>query len=169
MGPTTGRIVGGGFFLLLCFAALTSTISLLEVPVAFLVDEKKWSRHKAVSVMAVGIFLVGLPSMLGFGAVDWLTDFVHYEGSTKSFMDLNQDIFFVISLPLGGFLLSLFISVKWKTENLGKELTEGNPNYPGSFWEKFFNLMIRYVCPVVLGIMFILTLAQKFFGLESIV
>src|SRR5690606_27507132 len=75
MGPFLGKFIGGSFFLLLCFAALTSTISLLEVPVAYLVDEKKWSRKKAVIVMAIIIFGIGLPSMLGFGAVDAFTNF----------------------------------------------------------------------------------------------
>jgi neurotransmitter:Na+ symporter, NSS family len=168
MGPLIGKIVGGGFFLLLCFAALTSTISLLEVPVAFLVDEKKWSRKKAVSAMALLIFLIGLPSMLGFGAVGAFTEFVSYEGGVKSFMDLVQDLFFVISLPLGGFLLSVFISTKWKTAGLSEEISHGNPSYKGSFLEKFFNLMIVYVCPVVLGAMFLLTVLQKFFGVELI-
>ncbi len=41
MHPVVGRIVGGSFFLMLCFAALTSTISMLEVPTAYLVDQKK--------------------------------------------------------------------------------------------------------------------------------
>ncbi|CAD5299390.1 MULTISPECIES: sodium-dependent transporter [unclassified Imperialibacter] len=168
MGPLIGKIVGGGFFLLLCFAALTSTISLLEVPVAFLVDEKKWSRKKAVSAMALLIFLIGLPSMLGFGAVGAFTEFVSYEGGVKSFMDLVQDLFFVISLPLGGFLLSVFISTRWKTAGLSEEISHGNPSYRGSFIEKFFNLMIVYVCPVVLGAMFLLTVLQKFFGVELI-
>ena len=163
MGPVMGRFIGGGFFVLLCFAALTSTISLLEVPVAYLVDEKKWSRGKAVAVMATLIFVIGLPSMLGFGAVESFTNFVSYEGTTKSFMDVIEDLFFVISLPLGGFLLSVFIAFKWKTHNMSEEISHGYPGYIGSIWEKFFNVMITYVCPVVLGAMFVLTILQKFF------
>ncbi len=168
MGPVIGKVVGGGFFLLLCFAALTSTISLLEVPVAYLVDERKWGRRKAVSVMAAAIFAIGLPSMLGFGAVDAFTNFITYEGVNKSFMDLVQDIFFVVSLPLGGFLLSVFIATRWKTTELSKEISNGNASYTGSLLEKFFNTMICYVCPVVLGVMFLLTVLQKFFGVELI-
>jgi len=53
MGPVLGRIIGGSFFLLVCFAALTSTISLLEVPVAYLVDQKKYNRKHVVWVMAL--------------------------------------------------------------------------------------------------------------------
>ena len=164
MGPFMGKFIGGSFFLLLCFAALTSTISLLEVPVSYLVDEKKWSRGKAVAVMAAIIFAVGVPSMLGFGAVDMFTSFANYEGASKSVMDVVQDVFYVVGLPLGGFLMSIFIATKWKVENMSEEVSKGNPNYKGSFLEKFITIMISYICPLVLGVMFILTMLQKFFG-----
>ncbi|ELR69810.1 Putative sodium-dependent transporter [Fulvivirga imtechensis AK7] len=164
MPPLVAKLVGGGFFLLLCFAALTSTISLLEVPVAFLVDEKKWSRKKAVAVMASLIFIIGLPSMLSYGASDLFTNFTFYEGKTKNFMDIVQDVFFVVSLPLGGFLLSVFIARHWKTKNMSDEIAQGYSSYRGSLLEKYFNTMITVICPIVLGIMFVLTLLQKFFG-----
>src|SRR5690606_2747163 len=154
------------FFLLLCFAALTSTISLLEVPVSYLVDEKKLSRGKAVIIMAAVIFAVGVPSMLGFGAVDMFTHFAEYEGGAKAVMDVVQDVFYVIGLPLGGFLMSIFIARKWKIENMSEEVSVGNPGYKGSLLEKFITVMISYVCPAVLGIMFILTILQKFFGIS---
>lgn len=166
MGPFLGKILGGGFFLLLCFAALTSTISLLEIPVSYLVDEKKIARKKAVLVIGILVFLLGLPSMLSFGAVGSFTNLTFYEGTGKSFMDVIQDIFFVIALPLGGFLMSLFIATRWKIENMSKEISQGNSSYLGSIQEKFFNLMIKYVCPVVLGTMFLLTVLQKFFEIS---
>jgi NSS family neurotransmitter:Na+ symporter len=168
MGPFIGKLVGGGFFLLLCFAALTSTISLLEVPVAYLVDEKRWSRKKAVAVMALVVFAVGVPSMLGFGAVDSLTNLAYYEGTVKSAMDLVQDLFYVVGLPLGGFLMSLFIATRWTTRSMSDEISHGNSSYRGSILEKFFNIMIKYICPFVLGVMFVLTMLQKFFGVAII-
>ena len=168
MGPLLGKFIGGGFFLLLCFAALTSTISLLEVPVSFLVDEKKWSRGKAVIIMAAIIFTVGVPSMLGFGAVDMFTNFAEYEGGSKAVMDVVQDVFYVIGLPLGGLLMSIFIARKWKIENMSEEVSIGNPGYKGSLLEKFITVMISYICPLVLGIMFILTILQKFLGISLI-
>ena len=118
MGPVAGRVIGGAFFLLLSLAALTSTISLLEVPAAFLVDEKKWPRRNVVIGLAAVVFLIGLPSMLSHGAVDGLSSFLHYEGSSKAFMDLIEDLFLVVGLPLGGCLMSIFIGYRWKTANL---------------------------------------------------
>src|SRR5690606_17287082 len=140
------------------------TISLLEVPVSYLVDEKKFSRGKAVVIMALVVFSVGVPSMLGFGAVDTFTNFAQYEGSIKSVMDVVQDVFYVIGLPLGGLLMSIFIARRWKIENMSDEVSQGNPTYKGSFLEKFITVMISYICPLVLGIMFILTMLQKFMG-----
>ena len=169
MGPVVGKVVGGSFFLLLCFAALTSTISLLEVPVAFLVDEKKWKRSKAVIVMSTLIFIVGIPSLLGNGAVEFFSEFVYYDGKWQAFMTLIIDVFNELGLPGGGFVLSVFIAFVWKTKNMSEEISDGFPNYIGSWQEKFFNIMITIFCPLVLGLMFIFTLLQKFFGVQIFV
>ncbi len=166
MGPIIGKIVGGGFFLLLCFAALTSTISLLEVPVAYLVDSKKLPRKAVVWLLATLIFIVGLPSMLSQGAVDIFSSMSFYGG--KSFLDFVSEVFSDISLPLGGCLMSIFIAYRWKTQNLSEEISSGNENYKGSFMEKAINLVIMYIAPILLGLIFINTVFSKFFGIEII-
>jgi neurotransmitter:Na+ symporter, NSS family len=166
MGPVMGKVIGGSFFLLLCFAALTSTISLLEVPVAYFVDEKKWPRKVAVFVLAGLIFLLGLPSMLSVGAVDFLTNLAFYEGTTKSFLDIVADVFSDVGLVLGGFLLSVFIAIKWKAENMTEEISLGSQDYKGSLLEKYINFMVTKICPFVLGFIFFVTVIQKFTGIE---
>lgn len=166
MDPFIGRFVGGSFFLLLCFAALTSTISLLEVPTAYFVDEKKWPRKPVVYGLALVIFFIGLPSLLSQGAVPFLTDFLNYEGGSKTFLDLISDVFSEVGLPLGGFMLSLFIAFKWKSRNLTAELALGDPGYPGSKLQKFISFMIATVCPLFLGLLFVVTVLQKFFNIE---
>ena len=165
MGAITGPLIGGAFFLLLSVAALTSTVSLLEVPVSYLVDEKKWSRAKSTITMALIVFLFGLPSLVSQGAVDGLTNMriIRFEGA---FLDFIQIVFLEIGLPFGGFMMSLFISRKWKTANLAEEILEGYPNYTGSFVEKFLNTMITIVCPIVLGIMVIITVLARFFEIN---
>ncbi|GAH81885.1 unnamed protein product, partial [marine sediment metagenome] len=64
MGPV-GHFFGILFFFLLTIAALTSAISLLEVVSAYFIDEAKWNRKKAVWIMGIIIFLLGVPSSLG--------------------------------------------------------------------------------------------------------
>jgi len=166
MGGVTGTIVGAAFFLLLCFAALTSTISLLEIPVTFLVDEKGYSRKKIVIAFSIIVFLVGIPSMLSQGAVDGFTNFLYYEGTNKAVFDFVFDIFSDTGLPLGGFLMSIFIATKWKLSNFNEELAQGNPSYLGSVTHKFLNFSISFFAPLFLGIMFITTILQKFFGVQ---
>lgn len=166
MGGITGTVVGAAFFLLLCFAALTSTISLLEIPVTFLVDEKGYSRKKIVIAFSIIVFLVGIPSMLSQGAVDGFTNFLYYEGTNKAVFDFVFDIFSDTGLPLGGFLMSIFIATKWKLSNFNEELAQGNPSYLGSVTHKFLNFSISFFAPLFLGIMFITTILQKFFGVQ---
>ena len=166
IGPIAGKIIGSGFFLLLCFAALTSTISLLEIPTTFLVDEKKWPRKRIAWISAIIIFIIGLPSMLSQGAVESLTHFLYYEGQSKSVFDFVFDVFSDIGLPLGGLLMVIFIAHKWGMKKFDEELSEGNSNYSGSFMSTFLHITIKWIAPVFLAIIFVVTVLQKFFGIH---
>lgn len=166
MGPILGRLIGGSFFLLLCFAALTSTISLLEVPVAYVTDQFKTSRKKTAWLLAALIFIVGLPSMLANGAVDFFTNFISYGGETHDFMTVVIDIFSDIALPFGGFLISIFVAYRWKMAQLSDEITEGNPTFKGSLSEKFISFMLSYVSPLIVGFIVLATLLDRFAGIS---
>jgi len=161
MGPILGRIIGGSFFLLLCFAALTSTISLLEVPTTYLVDQLKFRRKRVVWFLSLSIFILGLPTMFSQGMVPALNKLPFY---------LNRDwLTFVsdmcdISLTLGGCLMCIFISRKWKIANMDAELANGNPGYMNSFMRKYLDVMISWVCPVLLGGLSVLII-DRYFGL----
>jgi NSS family neurotransmitter:Na+ symporter len=166
MGPVAGKIIGSSFFLLLCFAALTSTISLLEIPTSFLVDERKWSRKAVVWGGALAIFLIGLPSMLSHGAVDRLTHFLFYEGQNKAFFDMVFDVFNDAGLPLGGLLMVIFISRKWGMDKFDAENESGNESFMASYTRKFLHFSIKWVSPVLLAAIFIITILQKFLGIQ---
>ena len=168
LGPNLGIIIGALFFLLLSFAALTSTVSLLEVPVAYIVDEKGVNRNVAVWIMAGIIFLIGIPSLLSNGYSELFTQFITYVGADKptSFMDFVGNVANDTLLPLGGCLISIFAAYAWKTKNLNEEIAIGYPGYKGSFVETYLNFAIMFLCPLVLGTMFLLTFLQTFFGVE---
>jgi NSS family neurotransmitter:Na+ symporter len=161
MGPILGRIIGGSFFLLLCFAALTSTISLLEVPTTYLVDQLKFRRKRVVWFLAISIFILGLPTMFSQGMIPALNKLPFY---------LNRDwLTFVsdmcdISLTIGGGLMCIFITYKWKIANMDAELANGNPGYMNSVMRKYLNVMITWVCPVLLGGLSVLII-DRYFGL----
>jgi NSS family neurotransmitter:Na+ symporter len=137
----------------------------LEVPVAYAVDERKWPRKKAVWILATIIFIIGLPSMFSTGAVDFFTNFISYGGSRHDFLSVVSDVFSDALLPLGGFMISIFTAYRWKTLNLSEELATGYPGYKGSFIEMFINVMISFVCPLIIGSVFIITILQKFIGI----
>jgi len=98
-----GAGFGTLFFVLLAVAALTSAFSLLEVVVAFLVDEKGWTRAKAAYEAGAAIFLLGVPSSLSFGAWEDLKLF------GKGFFELMDYAASNVMLPLGGVLIALFV------------------------------------------------------------
>ncbi len=164
-----GPVIGTIFFVLLCFAALTSTVSLLEVPVAYAVDEMKIKRTRAVWIVAAIIFLTGIPSLLGFGYSEFFsTAFTTYKdgGTDTDFLSFIASLANDSILPLGGCLISFFAAHIWKKHNLDEELAQGAPGYKGSFVQKYMNFAVSYLAPVVLSVLFVLTFLFKFFGIS---
>ncbi|MEL6670595.1 MAG: sodium-dependent transporter [Bacteroidota bacterium] len=165
IGPVAGKIVGAGFFLLLTLAALTSTISLLETPVAYLIDEKKWSRNRAVVSMGLLIFGLGIPTLLSYGAVPSLGN-ISYAGGTHTFLDLVADIFSEAALPFGGLMLSLFVVYRWKMAGFESEIQEGFAGYKDHWISIYVNLSLRYLAPIFLGLIFLSNILEKFFNIH---
>lgn len=166
-----GPVVGTIFFVLLCFAALTSTVSLLEVPVAYAVDELSIRRKRAVWIVAGVIFVVGIPSLLGFGYSEFFsTAFTTYKdgGTDTDFLSFIASIANDSILPLGGCMIAFFAAHIWKKHNLDDELASGAPGYKGSFVQKYMNFAVGYLAPAVLSILFVLTVLFKFFGISII-
>ena len=169
LGPILGIVIGATFFLLLSFAALTSTVSLLEVPVAYLVDEKKIKRPVAVWGMATLIFVLGIPSLLGNGAVEQLTSFMtlYRDGQEQmiSFMDFVELIASDTFLPLGGTVIAIFTAYVWKKNNLNAELMEGRET-DSQWMMKYINFAVMFFCPLILGAITIITILERFFGIQ---
>lgn len=162
MGPIIGRVVGGSFFLLLCFAALTSTVSLLEVPVAYFVDQKKFPRKAVVWALAGLIFVLGLPSMVSQGMVPALSKLSFY--SDRDFLTLISDLSDLF-LTVGGCLMCIFIRYRWKLYNMHDELESGDEGFRSSFLRKYIDVTISWVCPILLGVLSVMIFLDKFFGI----
>ena len=107
------------FFVLLTIAALTSSISLLQVVVSYFVDERKWNRHTAVTVLAGFIFLLGVPSALSYNV---LSDFKIFG---LNFFDLVDFIASNVILPLGGMLIAIFVGWVWGFDKVIVNVKEG--------------------------------------------
>jgi NSS family neurotransmitter:Na+ symporter len=167
LGPILGVIVGTFFFTLLSFAALTSTVSLLEVPVSYIVDEYKINRKKAVWISALVIFVIGLPTLLGNGYSELFTNFVTYVGADSA---VTFDTFLAhvadVMLVFGGCLIVTFAAYVWKKENLHEEIGTGYDGYFKSRIKKVLSFQIAYLAPILLAIMFVLVILSNFFGLN---
>ncbi len=168
LGPMLGAAVGAVFFLLLSFAALTSTVSLLEVPVAYVVDEMKIERKKAVWGVAALIFVVGIPSLFSNNPTSMFSNFVTFFGSEKasSFMDMVEYVASDTFLPLGGFLISVFAAYVWREKNMAAAIEHGDTGFIHSFLDKYIGIALAYICPVILGSITVTTILKKFFNVN---
>lgn len=133
-----GSCIGILFFILLSLAALTSSISILEVAVAYLNDNHHFSRKKSVILFSVFCFFLAIPMSLSFGLLSGFKIF------DKSFFDLADFIASNILLPLGGILLC--ISVGWFYGFKNLEIFQ---NKAGNI---FFGFLIKFIAPIAICI-----------------
>ena len=136
------------FFILLAIAAITSGISLLEVVVAYFIDQRGWQRKKAVLVVGSAIFAFGIPSGLSFGIM------ADVKLLGMNFFDHIDNIASNYFLPLGGMLTAIFVGWVWGTKNVHEEIEkyENKFSFP---WSHCWEFLIRYITPVAVGIVFI--------------
>ena len=154
------------FFTLVFFAAITSLVSIIEVPVSYLVTEKSQSRKKALTTLLMTAGILTIFALVSYGMVEFFSNFASYAGQNKPFFDVVVDVFYDTILPLNGFLLCMFVSYRWKKHQLTKELSEGNENYAGSWVEKYINFSLSTFVPVIVLFIFINTVATKFFAVS---
>ena len=142
--PYGGIIFGTGFFLLLAIAALTSSVSLLEVVISWAVDERGMSRRKAAITFGSMAFVLGIPSALANGAVSWLSDM---PGIGMDFLSFLFMLFGQYSLVIGALLISLFVGWVWGVKAAGVEVQENDGKFPlGRTWA----FLIRFVAPAAI-------------------
>ena len=139
-----GVLFGTGFFILLGIAALTSLISIVEVPVAFFIDEFKWTRKKSVTIAGIGAFIAGIPAALSLGALDSLTNLISIEGRNYGFLDFMNLIFGQYSLMIGSLGVALFAGWKWGKSKIIKEIKTGYENFSYGTLYIFF---IKFIAP----------------------
>lgn len=164
IGYVGASIFASSFFLLVFFAALTSQVSILQVPLSAFQDELKFSRVKSVISLGACAILLVIACTVSFGMVDYFTNFTEYGGASKSFFDIVIDVFYDTILPLNGFIICVFAIYHWKKANLNAELSIGDENFEGSFTQKYVNGALGTVIPLVLLLVFINTVFIKFFG-----
>jgi NSS family neurotransmitter:Na+ symporter len=142
------------FYLLLAIAALTSTISLLEVIVSYFVDERGWSRPAAVWTISFICFVLGVPSALSFGGHGGLT---HMLGGL-GFLGLVDMVFGKYGLTIGALATCLFVGYRWGVKNALEEIGGGDHRLPGG---ALWGFLVRFLCPVAVLCILVLVVTGK--------
>ena len=140
-----GHIVGGVFFLLVLFAALTSSISLMETVVSVIQDKTKWNRKLTCLVVFILCIVLGLPSTLGYGV--WAD--VKIIG--LQFLDFFDFITNSVLMPITALCTAIFVGYVMKPKFIIEEV-----EVSGKFrFKRLFVIMIKYVAPVCLLIILV--------------
>lgn len=132
-----GALFGGLFFLLLAIAALTSAVSILEVPVAYAMNTWKWSRKKAAAIISTAAYVLGIPA--GLSVTGALSSWVPFGKSIFDWLDFLTSY---LLMPLGGLIVTLFTGYAWKRAGEEAGLT--------GFWYKAWMFSLRYLAPVLI-------------------
>ncbi|MGM7682924.1 sodium-dependent transporter [Cytobacillus sp. Hm23] len=136
------------FLLLLLFATLTSSFSILEIIVAALIKEQQEKRKVATWIGGIIIFIVGIPSALSFGMLKDIKVF------NKTIFDLADYFVSNISLPVGSLLISLFVGYQVSRPILEKSFNVSSQ--VGNYLFRFWYVSVRFLIP--LGIFLVLFL-----------
>lgn len=135
-----GHVIGGLFFVLVLFAALTSSISLMETVVSIFQDKVKLPRRVIVILVTIGTFLIGLLSSLGFGVLS----FIEPLGEGTSLLDFFDFISNSVIMPIVALLTSIFVGYVVKTKLVSDEVKLSSKFH----FEKMFVVMIKYIAPI---------------------
>jgi len=144
------------FFVLVLFAAVTSSISLLEAAVSLTVDQFKWERKKATIGLGILAFLIGVPSSLANGPVLGNMTFI----AGANFFDSMGIITDNLLLPLAALTLSIFVAWVWGTDKAVAEATNGGK--VKFALAKIWVIAIKYVAPIAIGYILISGLIPLF-------
>ncbi len=133
-----GVFVAIAFFLLMTIASLTSSISMLEVPVAYGVEHHGMERRKAAMIIGSIITIISLVIVFNF---DPLFDMV---------VTLTTEV----SQPLLGFAFCIFVAWIWRRNDILQEIKQGAPEAEqGLFW-KIWPFYVKFICPVAILVVY---------------
>lgn len=133
-----GLVFGGLFFLLVLFAALTSSVSLMETVVSIFQDKFHWSRKKTCGLVLVGCLILAVPSSLGYGTLSWIAPL------GLSILDFFDFITNSVMMPIVAFCTCVFVGYVVRTKTVVDEVKLSSPFKR----EKLFVVVIKYVAPV---------------------
>ena len=148
-----GTVVGILFFLLVLFAAVTSSIALTESAVSTFEDEIGWSRRKSTVVIGIIMIALGTLSCLGYGSLA----FVKIIG--MQFLDFFDFLTNSVMMPIAAMMTSIFVSKVVGIDRIEEEIRHGEAAFRR---KKIFVVMIKYLCPIFAMIILASSVANAF-------
>lgn len=154
-----GALFGFLFFVLILVAAITSSISLLEVPTAWGIGERGWSRPKSALIFGGGAFVIGIACLLGYNVWSDVRPLGFWSLFAETdILDTIDGFTGKVMLPLGALLTSIFIG--WKADrNLLRTTTGLSPAMFG-----LWRFLIAWVCPIAVTIILVTGLFPSILG-----
>ncbi len=134
------------FFVLLSIAALTSAISLMEVVVAWITDEKGMPRKTATILVGAISFIVGIPTVLGYSVLSDVT-FLGFD-----LLDTYDWIANAIMLPVGGLLTAIFAGYVWTAKKAQEDFNNPPSRIVLGNW---YGVMIKLIVPIAIIIVLV--------------
>ncbi len=148
-----GTFTGVLFFLLVLFAALTSSIALTESAVSTFEDEFGWSRKKATVVISVIMIVLGSLSALGYGPLS------NVKIMGMQFLDFFDFLTNTVMMPIAAIATCLLISKVVGVKRIEEEVTYGKGTFRR---KKIFCFMIQYLCPIFAALILLSSIANAF-------
>ncbi|GHE81725.1 sodium-dependent transporter [Thalassotalea profundi] len=134
-----GLFVATAFFILMTIAALTSSISMLEGPVSFVVERHNVERKKATTIIGILIFLISIGIISNIGVM----------------LDFVATLATEYGQPLIAMLCCVFVGWIWHRNEILQEIKQGNDNVETSFFWMVWPWYTKFVCPTAIAIVFI--------------
>ena len=146
-----GTAVGIVFFLLVLFAAMTSSIALTESAVSTFEDELGWNRKKATLIVGAIMIVLGSLSSLGYGPLS----FVKIIG--MQFLDFFDFLTNSVMMPIAALSTCLLVTRAIGIKKIEDEVTQDGKSFKR---KKIFQFMIQYLCPIFAIIILISSVAN---------
>jgi len=133
-----GGFVAFAFFALMTIASLTSSISMLEVPVSFVVESREVRRPRAAILLGSIIAVISLVIVFNFDAL--------FEWVVTVTTEMSQ--------PLLGLFFCIFTGWIWNRSAILEEIKQGSPNAASGFFWKVWPFYIRFICPAAIVVVY---------------
>jgi NSS family neurotransmitter:Na+ symporter len=153
-----GDFIGLIFFVMVLFAALTSSVSILEAITAGMMDHFKWSRKKATLIMAGSTFFISVIVCLGYNV--FYFEYTLPNGSVAQILDIFDYVSNTILMPIVGILTCVLIGWVVKPKTAIDEITLTGEKFGR---KSLYIVMVKYISPLCLLIILLAGLGFKFF------